>query len=67
MKFYGFVGYTIDTGFAMYLMENAVILEKVLVEQATEFSRNFKITDHEKLTATKQSAKVPPGTELNMI
>lgn len=67
MKFYGFLGYTIGTGLAMYLIENAVMLEKVIVEQATEFSHNFKITNHEKLTATKQSAKVPPGTELNMI
>lgn len=77
VKFSGFLGSSIDTELAMYFTENAVALEKfivdlkkVVIEESTllpEF-----VTTQTKLKATRKRAlqigeKLPPGAELIVV
>ncbi|XP_016648077.1 PREDICTED: uncharacterized protein LOC103319823 isoform X1 [Prunus mume] len=74
VKFSGFVGSVIDTELAMYFTENAVALEKfivdlkkVVVEESTPLSEF--VTTQKKMRATRKRAlqigeKLPPGAEL---
>ncbi|RXH74937.1 hypothetical protein DVH24_029658 [Malus domestica] len=68
VRFSGFIGMggsIIDKEFAMYLMENAVVLEKFFMDLEKS------VTTEEKLEATKEHAlqligtQLPPGAELD--
>ncbi|XP_050123084.1 putative F-box/FBD/LRR-repeat protein At4g13965 isoform X3 [Malus sylvestris] len=82
VRFSGFIGMggsTIDTEFAMYLWENAVVLEKFIIElEKVELALWPNIlpkfaTPEEKLEATREHAlqligtQLPPGAELVII
>ncbi|XP_068344978.1 F-box/FBD/LRR-repeat protein At3g26920-like [Pyrus communis] len=82
VRFSGFIGMggsTIDTEFAVYLLENAVVLEKFIIElEKAELGRWHNIltkfaTPEEKLEATREHAlqligtQLPPGADLVII
>ncbi|ONI17078.1 hypothetical protein PRUPE_3G136800 [Prunus persica] len=75
VKFCGFLGFgsIIDTDFAMYLIECAMVLEKLIVELETrrEILPEFKATDN-MLEATREhvlqlGTQLPPRAELIII
>lgn len=75
VKFCGFlgIGSIIDTDFSMYLIESAVVLEKLIIELETrqEILLEFKATD-DILEATREHVlqlgrQLPPRAELIII
>lgn len=80
VKLCGFVGYANEIELAMYLIENAMELEKIIIEPnkeklpfwATHVSKNLKMRRFSK-RAIKERAisqlekKLPPGAKLSVL
>lgn len=76
VKLCGFVGYANEIELAMYLIENAMELEKIIIEPnkeklpfwATHASKNLKMRRFSKRAIKEQlEKKLPPGAKLSVL